>query len=179
MKARGAKEPWGGTLLKIPGGMNDPLVHRLGLTDDNGAAVLLNKEGRILTSLSHYTIGHVQTVIPSTIHRMDEQKVMTALEKGDMEAAKKLIMEHVPPYDPEAKDERGRKLPDPKYSVEQLRARCHYYMAIKDWDKALADAEALAAKELASAGGMSLRTPELNAAEALRDEIKAKVEEGS
>jgi len=48
-------------------------------------------------------------------------------------------------------------------------------MALKQWDKALADAEAVVEKLLAAAGGMSLRTDELDEAEALRDELKGKV----
>ena len=97
---------------------------------------------------------------------------MAALNKKDMKAAEALIMKHVPPYDPEAKDERGRSLPKPKYSLPHLRARCQYYVALKDWNRALVDAEAVVASQLASAGGMSLRTPELDESEALRDEIK-------
>lgn len=173
---RGMQEQVDPIILKLPGGMNHPLVHRLGLLSDQGGMVMLDKQGRILSVLTGSVLGNVQSAMPNTVHLMDEQKVLAAIEKGDLEAARKLIMEHVPPYDPEAKDERGRRLPDPKYGVEQLRARLHYFMAIQDWDKALADAEAIAAMELASAGGMSLRTPELDAAEALRDEIKAKRE---
>lgn len=172
---RGMQEQVDPIILKLPGGMNHPLVHRLGLLSDQGGMVMLDKQGRILTVLTGSVLGNVQSAMPNTVHLMDEQKVLAAIEKGDLEAAKKLVMEHVPPYDPEAKDERGRRLPDPKYGVEQLRTRLHYFMAIKDWDKALQDAEAIAAQELASAGGMSLRTPELDAAEALRDEIKAKM----
>ncbi len=177
VQIRGMQEQVDPTILKLPGGMNHPLVHRLGLLSDQGGIVMLDKQGRILTVLSGDVLGNVQSAMPSTVYLMDEQKVLTAIEKGDLETAKKLVMEHVPPYDPEAKDERGRRLPDPRYGVEQIRTRLHYYRAIKDWDKALADAEAIAAKELASAGGMSLRTPELDAAEALRDELRAKVEE--
>ncbi len=172
LKPRNAKELWGGTILKIPGGINDPLVHRLGLLDHKGGMVLLNKKGRILNALSRDALGSNYYIIPDTVHRLDEATVMAALEKGETKTAEALIMKHVPPYDPEAKDERGRKLPVPKYSLPHLRARCQYYMALKDWDKALKDAEAVVAKQLSAAGGMSLRTPELDESEALRDELK-------
>lgn len=46
-------------------------------------------------------------------------------------------------------------------------------MALKEWDKALADAEEAVALQLSTDGGMSLRTKELDATEALRDQIKA------
>ena len=172
MKPRNAKEPWSGTILKIPGGIHDPLVHRLGLLDHKGGMVLLNKQGRILDALSKDALGSNYSIIPDTVHILDEAAIMAALNKKDMKAAEALIMKHVPPYDPEAKDERGRSLPKPKYSLPHLRARCQYYVALKDWNKALVDAEAVVASQLASAGGMSLRTPELDESEALRDEIK-------
>ena len=44
-------------------------------------------------------------------------------------------------------------------------------MALKEWDKALADAEEVVQRQLGTDGGMSLRTPELDASEALRDGI--------
>ena len=137
---------------------------------------MVNKQGRILNVLSGRTFGNAQSVLPNTVYCQDEVKVMAALEKGDVEAARKLIMDLAPPYDPDAVDERGRKLPVPKYSLEHLRARAHVYIALEEWDKALADAEAVVAKHLGEAGGMSLRTPELDEAEALRDAIKAKKE---
>lgn len=170
---RGSQEQPDPPILKLPGGIDHPLIHQLGLLSDQGGIVMVDKQGRILAVLTGSVFGNAQTALPNTVHLMDERKVLAAIGKSDLEAAKKLVMEHVPPYDPEAKDERGRKLPDPKYGVEQLRTRLHYYMAIKDWDKALKDAEAIAAMELAAAGGMSLRTPELDAAEALRNEVKA------
>jgi len=177
VQIRGAKEQPDPPILKIPGGMSHPLVHRLGLLSDQGGVVMVDRQGRILTVLSGTIFGNAQEVLPNTVYSQDEAKVVAALEKGDLAAAKKLIMEHVPPYDPDAVDERGRKLPVPRYVVQQLRARCLYYMALKDWDKALADAEEIYAKELGAAGGMSLRTPELDAAELLRDQVKALREE--
>jgi hypothetical protein len=48
-------------------------------------------------------------------------------------------------------------------------------MAAKEWDKALADIQVVIDGELNINGGMSLRTPELDACEAIRDEIKEKM----
>ena len=45
-------------------------------------------------------------------------------------------------------------------------------MALKDYDKALADAEEVVQRQLGTDGGMSLRTDELDASEALRDTIR-------
>jgi hypothetical protein len=47
-------------------------------------------------------------------------------------------------------------------------------MALKEWDKALADAEEVVQQQLGTDGGMSLRTDELDESERLRDMIKAK-----
>lgn len=176
LQPRGSKEVWGGSILRIPGGMADPLVHRLGLLDSKGGIVLLNRKGRILTTLSGSALGNNYAVIPDTVQQLDEAKIMTALKAGDMEVAKTLVMKHVPPYDPEAVDERNRKLPKPKYSLPHLRARCHYYMALKEWENALADAEEVVRIQLGQAGGMSLRTEELDTSEDLRDSIKAQIE---
>jgi hypothetical protein len=74
-------------------------------------------------------------------------------------------------------DARGRKLPEPKYPLAHLQARARVYVALQQWDKALADAEKVFQELLGAAGGMSLRTPELDAAEALRDKIKAKIDD--
>jgi hypothetical protein len=44
-------------------------------------------------------------------------------------------------------------------------------MALKEWDLARADAEEVVQRQMSTDGGMSLRTPELDASEALRDSI--------
>ena len=73
--------------------------------------------------------------------------------------------------DPNAVDARGRKLAKPTYSLAHLRARARVYMALKEWDKALADAEEVVQRQLGTDGGMSLRTDELDASEELRNTI--------
>ncbi|MCH7226280.1 hypothetical protein [Haloferula sp. A504] len=171
IKVRNSETQWDHPILEIPGGMNNPLVHRLGMLDDEACAVLVDKQGRILTNLTS-EVGNVSSVFPDTIHLLDEQFVMEALKRGDIEAAEQRIMSLAPPYDPEAVDEKGRKLPEPKYSLPHLRARARVYMALQEWEKALADAEVVFQAELGKAGGMSLRTKELDEAEALRDSIK-------
>lgn len=44
-------------------------------------------------------------------------------------------------------------------------------MALKEYDKALADAEEVVQRQLGTDGRMSLRTQELDVSEALRDSI--------
>lgn len=172
---RGLQEQPEVSLLKLPEGPRHLLVQRLALQSDREAAILIDKQGHILSVRSGISFNEVESAFRNTIEGLDEKAVMAELEKGEVEKAKQLIMALAPPYDPEAKDERGRQLPVPKYGVAHLRARGHVYMALKQWDKALTDAEAVVEKLLAAAGGMSLRTDELDEAEALRDELKGKV----
>lgn len=176
LKVRNSDEQIETPILGIAGGMSNPLVHRLGLLNDRGGVALLDKQGRILTTLSGDTLGNIASVLPDTIHQLEEKAVMDLLKKGDEKAAKALIMKITPPYDPQAVDEKGRRLKEPKVALPHLRARTQFYMAVEDWENALADAEAVMQVHLAQAGGMSLRTPELDGSEALRDEIKAKLE---
>ena len=77
-----------------------------------------------------------------------------------------------PPYDPNAVDEKGRKLKKPEQHIAHVRARVRVFMALKDYDKALADAEEVYSRQYAADSGMSQRTMELDEAEKLRDEIR-------
>jgi hypothetical protein len=164
-------------LLSVPDGMNNPLIHRLGILSEDTQlnSVLFNKDGRITAVVSGLgsQSGKGGTTIANVIMQDDEKTVVAALEKGDIEAAKARIFSLAPPFDPEAVDERGRKLRKPQIGLAHLRARARVYMALGEWDKALADAEEVVQSQLGTDGGMSLRTDELDEAEKLRDEIKA------
>lgn len=171
IQARRSDKQLESPILQVPGGMSHPLVHRLGLLSENEGAVMVDKQGRILTVISGIPFGSAPQALENTVLRQDEKAVSEALERGEIQAAKERIMALAPPYDPEAVDERGRKLRKPKYSLPHLRARARVYMALKQWDKALADAEVVLKIQLGAAGGMSLRTDELDESEALRDSI--------
>jgi hypothetical protein len=164
-------------LLAVPDGMNNPLIHRLGILSEDTQinSVLINKDGRIALVVSGLgsQSGRGGSTIANVIMQNDEKTVVSALEKGDIEAAKARILSLAPPFDPEAVDERGRKLKKPQVGLAHLRARARVYMALGEWDKALADAEEVVQSQLGTDGGMSLRTDELDEAEKLRDEIKA------
>jgi hypothetical protein len=135
--------------------------------------VLVNKEGRIAVALSGLVNQGRQDggTILNVIMREDEKAIAAALDRGDIQAAKDKIFTLAPPVDPNAVDERGRKLPKPTFSLAHIRARARVYMALKEWDKALADAEEVVQRQLGTDGGMSLRTDELDASEQLRDYI--------
>jgi tetratricopeptide (TPR) repeat protein len=170
-------------VLTVPDGLNNPLVHRLGiLSEDNELnSLLISKDGRIVVVLSGLAkqSGRGGSSLVNVIQKADEEFVSAALERGDIDAAKSRILALAPPFDPEAVDEKGRKLKIPQYSLSHLRARARAYMALEEWDKALADAEEVVQRQLGTDGGMSLRTDELDESEELRATILRKKEEAS
>ena len=159
-------------IVTVPGGMDSPLVRRLGVLSEDSQlnSVLVHKDGRIAVMQSG--INHREAVILNVIMHEDEKAIAALLERGDITAAKDKILALAPPFDPNAVDAKGRKLPKPpEISLSHLRARAKVYLALKDYDKALADAEEVVARQLGTDGGMSLRTDELDASEELRDQI--------
>ena len=162
-------------LLTVPNGINNPLIHRLGIqSEDNQLnSVLIDQSGRIALMSSGLGIegrGNATTII-NVIASEEEKSIVPLLEKGDIAAAKEKIFRLAPPYDPNVVDAKGRPLKKPTFNIAHLRARAKVYMALKDWDKALADAQEAVQLQLGTDGGMSLRTPDLDEAEALRDKI--------
>jgi tetratricopeptide (TPR) repeat protein len=170
------KEP-GYPVLTVPQGMNNPLVHRLGLqSEDNQLnSVLLDQSGRIVVMATGLASAGRNSAIThiNVIASEEEKSVLDLLEKGDITAAKEKIFRVAPPFDATAVDAKGRPLKKPTFNIAHLRARAQVYMDLKEWDKALADAEEAVKLQLSTDGGMSLRTKELDATEALRDKIKA------
>ncbi len=168
-------------VLSIPGGIKNPLVQRLGLLseDDKINSVLIRKDGRIATVLSGLVSqsGRGGVTLGNVVAQEDEKAIAAALERGEIQAAQEKILALAPPFDPNAVDAKGRKLPKPNISSAHLRARARVYMALKEWDKALADAEEVVQRQLGTDGGMSLRTAELDESERLRETIKAKLTE--
>jgi hypothetical protein len=169
-------------VLTVPGGVDNHLVRRLGLLAENQSfnSLLIRKDGRIALMMSGLSGGDGGArTLPNVVMRDDEMSVMAALGRGEIQAAKDRILTLCPPFDPEALDEKGRKLRKPEYSLYHLRARARVYMALKEWDKALADAEEVVSRQLGTDGGMSLRTDELDESEALRDEIRRMMEQSA
>jgi hypothetical protein len=169
-----AKEP-ACPLLTVPNGMNNPLIHRLGIqSEDNQLnSILIDQKGRIALMASGLGLSNRGGAIAqiNVIAGEEEKSVVALLESGDLQAAKDRILLLAPPYDPEAVDERGRKPKKPEPNLAHLRARARVYMALKDYKAALADMEEVVSRQIGTDGGMSLRTKELDDAEKLRDEI--------
>lgn len=160
-------------VLMVPNGLRNPLVQKLGIMSEDlrPNILVLQPDGNIAAVLSNQA-----GALPNIITYHDECLVTAALEKGDLQAAKDMIFKLAPPYDPNAVDSRGRKLPKPTQSTEHLRARARVYLALKDYEKALADAEEVVTRQLGTDGGMSLRTKELDDAEAFRNQIRKLLE---
>ncbi len=166
-------------VLTLPGGMDHPMVQRLGLlsVERKHNLLLIRKDGRIGGVVSG--LGHAGSeALTNTILKQDELAVEALIEEGKLEEAKNKILALVPHYDAEAVDERGRKLSKPNYSAAQLRARAKVYLALGEWDKALADAEEVYSITFSESGGMSMRTEDLDEAERLRAEIQKRMEGG-
>ena len=159
-------------VLSVPGGTNNSLVYRLGMLseDESLNSVLVAKDGRIALAVSG--LGQQGGTLADVICHEDEMAVNAALERGDVQAAKTLIMTLAPPYDPKAVDEKGHKLEKAEQHIAHVRARVRVFMALKDYDKALADAEEIYSRQYAADSGMSQRTKRLDEAEKLRDEIR-------
>ena len=172
------EKPFPCPVMLVPGGMGNPLVQRLGVQAENERlnAVLLRPDGRIAVFLSGLAMKRkgAEEAIPNVIENDDEQTVVAALDRGDVEEAKRLAFSLAPPLGSESADPRGRQPKQKPISRAHLRARALVYLALEDWDRALADAEALVDAETASSGGLSMRTQALDDAESLRARILRK-----
>ncbi len=166
-------------VFSIPGGIANPLVHRLGILSEDTSpnSVLIGKDGRILSVISGLASNKNGSTLINVVACQDERFVNAALEKGDNEGAKKYILAMAPAFDPDAVDAKGRKLKAPTFQMPHLRARARVYLALGELDLALADAEEVVQLQLGTDGGMSLRTDELDEAEALRESILRKIGE--
>ena len=165
-----------GQIVTLPGGMNNPLVQRLGILSEDAQpnSFLVRKDGRIgvmISGLAAHGHRNAEALI-NVVAREDEKSISALLERGEVQAAKEKILLLAPLYNPEAVDAKGRKLPKPVQHLAHVRARARVYMALKEWDKALADAEEVVQRQIGTDGGMSLRTDELDESEALRDAIR-------
>lgn len=162
-------------VVLVPGGVDHPLVRQFGVLDEDERSnvLVIRPDGKVVNVLSGLSMARANgDVIMNIIEWQDREAVMTLLEEGKVEEARKMIMTLAPPYDPEAVDEKGRKLKKPEYSLSHLRARARVYLAMKDWDRALADAEEVAKRKMQKDGWMSLRTEQLDEDEAFLETVR-------
>lgn len=176
-----AEKEWACKVLMVPRGTSHPVAQQLGILseDEQHNSVLLERTGRIasfVSGLAKQTGRGSGTTLTNVIEHLDELRVSKMISDGQVAEAKELIFGLAPPFDPEAVDERGRKLKQPQYSLDHLRARARVHLALGELEAALADAEEVVERQLGTDGGMSLRTDELDESEALRDKVKAAME---
>ncbi len=159
--------------LLVPGGMQNRLVHQLGILgeDEKSNIVILRPDGTIAAALSGLTmgIGHRGNVIQNVIEWHDEQAVDEALERGDLEEAKRLTFALAPVEELTTPDQ--KKKPAKPISIPHQRSRAKLYMALENWEAALADAQNVFLEVNRRDGWLSLRTAELDAIEKLKDTI--------
>ena len=111
-------------------------------------------------------------VIQNVIEAHDEKMIDDALNRGDLEEAKRLAFAFAPIEEPTAEGE--KKKPAPKTSIPHLRSRAKVYLAMGDLNAAYADADQVYLAEKQKAGYISMRTERLTEAETLRETIRKK-----
>jgi len=156
------------------------LVQQLGILseDQNFNQVLLQPDGRIAATVSGLMDNNRGSkVILNVIEHYDEMAISKLIAQDKLEAARARIITLAPHFDPDALDERGRKLKKPIYSASHLRARARVFAACGELDLALVDAEEVVGQLLSLAGSMSKRFEELDEAEALRDSILEQIKD--
>ena len=173
------RQPMNCRVVTVPGGVDNLMVQRLGLlsVERKVNMLLVCKDGRIARVLSSLSSARTDA-LTNTIRKEDENAVVALAKAGKKQEAKSRVLALVPHYDPEALDERGRKMRKPNYSASQLRARARVYLELGELEKALADAEQVYSITFSQSGSMSMRTEELDEAEALRAEIQKRIAGG-
>ncbi len=164
--------------LLVPGGMQNPIVQKLGILaeDTRPNLVLLRPDGSIAAALSGLTMSYQKdNVIQNVIELHDEKMVDEALARGDLKEAKRLAFAYAPIEKPTPEGE--KKKPAQKISIPHLRSRAKVYLAVGDLKAAFADAEEVYLAVNQKAGYISMRTNELEETEALRGTIRKKRDE--
>lgn len=167
-KGQEIKHPF--AMMALPGGVGNPMVHRLGLLFDQGGinSVLIDKEGLVLCMISGISrVTEIsENALMNVLTLQDASKVNSLLAKGEVDAAKEFISAFTPEADPS------------KYCSNHIRSRALVYRAQGELDKALADVKELIVRQQDEANRSSQRTDQLIADEAMRDEIVRQKEGG-
>ena len=161
----------------LPGGSDSPLAQQLGVLDEDqqANALVLRPDGSVAGFISGMTMSRSkQQLVQNLIIYQDEKTVEKLIADGKIKEAKEYIYSLVPPFDPEAVDEKGRKLKKPVYNHVHLRARAHVYLALGNQEAAMADAEEVLTFLTSKGGWMSMRPEGLDEAEELVELLKKK-----
>lgn len=158
-------------VFMIPGGINNSIVTQFGLLNEPGKcnAIIVRPDGSIAAALSTLNLRH--EIISNIIEWHDEEAVTDAIARGDIEEAKRIAFLRAPTEPPISTDPKKKNIKLIPPSLVHLRARARVYFALKEYDKALADAEEIFSQQRGIDGGMSLRTKLLDSDEQFRDQL--------
>ena len=155
-------------ILLVPGGLKNPLVQKLGILDEDirHNFVILKPDGKIVLTASGLTMkSHKGSIMNNVIQWQDEKVIDDALAAGKLEDAKRLIFALAPAVNPDPKKKNVR-LP-----VPYLRSRAKVYLAMGNLEAAKADAEKAYLEANIKGGHISMRTEDLDRAEALKAKV--------
>ena len=180
LKAKKSPDPY--PTMLVPGGMQNPIVKKLGMIVEDGEnqpshhrkpnLLLLRPDGSIALSLSGLTMRFLkENVIQNVIELNDEKMVNEALTRGDLDEAKRLVFAHAPVEQLRPPDA-PRNWKPKKISIPHLRSRAKVCLAMGELKAAYADAEEVYLAVNQKAGYISMRTDELEEIEALRETIR-------
>jgi hypothetical protein len=166
--------------LLLPGGLQNPIVHQLGILaeDTRPNIVMLRPDGSIAVALSGLTMSsQTGNVIQHVLEWHDEKAVDAALASGDLGEAKRLAFAFAPLEEPTPPGE--KKKPVKEISVPHLRSRAKVYMAMENWEAAFADIQETYLSVNSKAGYISMRTAELDEVEELKADILHAIEQAN
>ena len=166
--------------LLMPGGLQNPIVRKLGIIIDEekpkSNILMLRPDGSIAVALSGLAMGAQKgSVIQNVIEYHDEEMIDKALAKGDLDEAKRLAFAHAPVEQVRPEDA-PRNWKPKKLTVPHLRSRAKVYLAMGELKAAQADIQEVYLKVNATAGYISMRTEELEETEALKATILTALE---
>jgi tetratricopeptide (TPR) repeat protein len=167
--------------LLVPGGINHPIAQQLGILDEDTRPniAVVRPDGSIAAFLSGLTMSSQHgNAIQNVLEWHDEKAVVDALARGDLDEAKRLAFAYAP-VEQVAPPDAPRHWKPKKLTVPHLRARAKVYVAMEDWEAAYTDAQAVYLEVNKKAGWLSMRTADLDEAEALRELIQSKLNQAS
>jgi hypothetical protein len=161
--------------LLVPGGLQNPIVRKLGMITDEekpkNNILMLRPDGSIAVALSGLTMGAQKgSVIQNVIEFHDEEMIDKALAKGDLDEAKRLAFAHAPVEQVRPEDA-PRNWKPKVLTVPHLRSRAKVYLAMGELKAAQSDIQEVYLKVNTAAGYISMRTKELEETEALKATI--------
>ena len=141
------KNTWPCQVVTVPGGLNNPLVRRLGVlsADRVPNIVLLRPDGTIVWKLSGLvhpqvrsegvgeTLGVISRALKTQIDRYEIERSIVALEQGGHDEAARLFSGPFPPP--------VRPSPD-GWTAPRFHGRALARIQLKRWEPALADLDA-------------------------------------